>query len=63
MDIGEELERVLAVMKIEPQSIDEIAKAAKIGTDEAMIVLTKLEIGNLVRETVPGYFVKIYEPA
>ena len=62
-DLGEELERVLAVMKIEPQSIDEIAKAAKIGTDEAMIMLTKLEISNLVRETAPGYFVKIYEPA
>ena len=61
--IPEELARILDVMEIEPQSIDQIAESAKTTPDQAMIMLTKLEIEGLVREVYPGYYIRQFELA
>ena len=60
-DIPAELNGVLAVMTIEPQSVERIADAAGITPESAMIILTKLEIEDLIREAAPGYYVKQLE--
>lgn len=60
-DIPSELERVLEVMTIEPQSVERIANTAGITPESALIILTKLEIEDLIREVSPGYYVKQLE--
>lgn len=56
-------ERILDVMNIEPQSVGQIAGRAKIGSEQTMIILTKLELEGLVREVYPGYYIRKFELA
>ena len=62
-EISEELKAIADVLTIEPRSIEAIAQAAKTSPESAMIILTKLEIEGIARETWPGYFVKTPELA
>jgi len=61
--IPEEMRAVLDILTIEPKSIDEIARDANMPSNNAMIILTKLEIENLVREVSPGYYIRQLELA
>ena len=45
------------------KSVEEIAQKAGMEPDKTMIILTKLEIEGLAKETAPGYFVKKLELA
>ena len=60
-EIPEELKKVADVLTIEPQSTEAIAAAANMTAESAMIMLTKLEMEGIARETWPGYFIR--EPA
>lgn len=57
------LSSVLDVLRLEPQSVEEISQKAGMEPDKTMIILTKLEIEGLAKETAPGYFVKKLELA
>lgn len=59
--VSKEAKRVLDVMKIEPQSVDQIAAGAKTTPEQTMIVLTRLEMEGLVREVYPGYYIRKLE--
>ncbi len=45
-------------MKIEPQSVDQIAAGAKLAPASTMIILTRLEMKGMVREASPGYYIR-----
>ena len=55
--IPEELKKIADVLTIEPQSIEAVAAGAGTDAESAMIMLTKLEIMGIARETWPGYFI------
>ncbi|MCR5672874.1 MAG: DNA-processing protein DprA [Lachnospiraceae bacterium] len=57
-DIPEETKKVAGLLTIEPQSIEAIAHRADMSADTVMIMLTKLEMEGIARETWPGYFIR-----
>ena len=56
--IPEELNKVLMLLTIDPQSTEQIADRAGMPVETAMVILTKLEMLGFAREVWPGYFVK-----
>ena len=59
--VSKEAGRILDIMKIEPQSVDQIASGADMTSARTMIILTRLEMEGLVREVYPGYYIRQLE--